>query len=112
MKLIRFGASGAERPGVVLADGTRIDATACVADYDHTFFSTDGLARLRGWVAGASSSAPRVPADVRLGPPVRQPSKIVCIGLNFRDHAIETKMDLPKEPLIFLKAPSALAGPH
>src|SRR5262245_3265611 len=112
MKLARFGEPGAERPGVILADGTRVDASAAVPDYDETFFETDGLTRLREWVDRRAATAPRVALDVRLGPPVRRPSKIVCIGLNFRDHAAETGMALPKEPLMFLKAPTALAGPN
>jgi len=112
MKLARFGEPGAERPGVILADGTRVDASAALPDYDETFFETDGLTRLRAWVDRHAATATRVAGDVRLGPPVRRPSKIVCIGLNFRDHAAETGMTLPKEPLMFLKAPTALAGPN
>jgi 2,4-diketo-3-deoxy-L-fuconate hydrolase len=112
MKLIRFGSSGAERPGVMLEDGTRLDVSAAVADYDDAFFASDGLQHVRVWLDRNATAAPRVAADVRLGPPVRRPSKIVCIGLNYRDHATETGLGVPKEPLIFMKAPSALAGPH
>ena len=112
MKLARFGEPGAERPGVILNDGNRVDVSAAVPDYDEAFFQADGLAMLREWLDRHAASAPRIAAGVRIGPPVRRPSKIVCIGLNFRDHALETGMTLPKEPLIFLKAPSALAGPH
>jgi len=112
MKLARFGEPGVERPGVILADGARADASAAVPDYDETFFEMDGLTRLREWVDRHAATAPRVAPDVRLGPPVRRPGKIVCIGLNFRDHAAETGMALPKEPLMFLKAPTALAGPN
>ena len=112
MKLARFGEPGAERPGVILGDGQRVDASSAVPDYDEAFFQADGLSTLRAWLDRHAASAPRIAADVRIGPPVRRPSKIVCIGLNFRDHALETGMTLPKEPLIFLKAPSALCGPH
>jgi 2,4-didehydro-3-deoxy-L-rhamnonate hydrolase len=112
MKLIRFGSSGAERPGVVLEDGTRLDASAAVADYDEAFFAADGLRTIREWLDRHAAAAPRVAADVRLGPPVRRPSKIVCIGLNYRDHATETGLGVPKEPLMFMKAPSSLAGPN
>jgi 2,4-didehydro-3-deoxy-L-rhamnonate hydrolase len=112
MKLIRFGSSGAERPGVMLEDGTRLDVSNAVADYDDAFYAGDGIQRVRTWLDGNAATAPRVGADVRLGPPVRRPSKIVCIGLNYRDHATETGLGVPKEPLIFMKAPSALAGPH
>jgi 2,4-diketo-3-deoxy-L-fuconate hydrolase len=112
MKLIRFGPSGAERPGVMLEDGTRLDLSAAVADYDDAFFMGDGVERVRAWLESNAATAPRVAAVVRLGPPVRRPSKIVCIGLNYRDHATETGLGIPNEPLIFMKAPSALAGPH
>src|SRR5262245_17099666 len=112
MKLARFGEPGAERPGVLLADGTRVDTSAAAADYDEAFFETDGPTRLREWIDTHAASAPRVAAGVRLGPPIRRPGKIVCIGLNFRDHAAETGMALPSEPLVFLKAPTALAGPN
>jgi 2-keto-4-pentenoate hydratase/2-oxohepta-3-ene-1,7-dioic acid hydratase in catechol pathway len=112
MRLIRFGDSGRERPGLQLADGTRVDASAFGSDYDEAFFGGNGLTELRSWAAAASASAPRVAADVRLGPPVARPSKIVCIGLNYRDHAAESGMAIPSEPVIFLKATSAIAGPN
>jgi 2,4-diketo-3-deoxy-L-fuconate hydrolase len=112
MKLIRFGEAGRERPGVQLPDGSRVDASAFGADYDETFFGGDGLQRLRDWCDRDASRAPRVPADTRLGPPLCRPSKIVCIGLNFRDHAAESGMELPKEPVIFFKASSSVVGPN
>jgi 2,4-didehydro-3-deoxy-L-rhamnonate hydrolase len=112
MKLIRFGDSGRERPGVQLEDGARIDASAFGSDYDEAFFGGDGLARLRAWVEGNASGAPRIAANVRLGAPVCRPSKIVCIGLNFRDHAAESGAEPPKEPVIFFKASTALTGPN
>ncbi|AHG93138.1 fumarylacetoacetate (FAA) hydrolase (plasmid) [Gemmatirosa kalamazoonensis] len=111
MKLIRFGAPGREKPGVLLPDGRRVDASSFIVDYDEEFFGSDGLARLERWLRNAGASAPEVPADARLGPPVARPSKIVCIGLNFRDHAAETGAKIPEEPIVFLKATSALAGP-
>ena len=112
MKLARFGPPGLERPGMILDDGTRLDVSAAVADYDEAFFQADGMAALRAWLDRHQTAAPRIASDVRIGPPIRRPSKIVCIGLNFRDHAVETGMELPREPLIFLKAPSALSGPY
>ena len=112
MKLIRFGDPGRERPGVQLPDGTRIDASDAVADYDEAFFGGDGLRILAQWLARAGATAPRIAASARLGPPVARPSKIVCIGLNFRDHAAESGMELPAEPVLFFKATSALAGPN
>jgi len=112
MKLIRFGKSGAETPGVLLNDGTRLDTSGFAADYDEHFFADAGLDGLREWLKSNSTSAPRVSNSVRLGPPVSRPSKIVCIGLNFRDHAAESKMDPPKEPVIFFKSTTSLVGPN
>jgi 2-keto-4-pentenoate hydratase/2-oxohepta-3-ene-1,7-dioic acid hydratase in catechol pathway len=112
MKLIRFGKSGAETPGILLNDGTRLDTSGFAADYDEHFFADDGLNGLREWLKSNSTSAPRVSNSVRLGPPVGRPSKIVCIGLNFRDHAAESKMDPPKEPVIFFKSTTSLVGPN
>ena len=112
MKLIRFGEPGREKPGVILDDGRRIDVSAFCADFDETFFGGDGVQRLAAWVESNSRTAPVVGEDERLGPPVARPGKIICIGLNFRDHAAESNMDLPKEPVVFFKATSALAGPN
>jgi 2,4-didehydro-3-deoxy-L-rhamnonate hydrolase len=112
MKLIRFGEPGKERPGVITEDGSRRDVSGLVTDYDEAFLADDGLSRLKQWVKDNSSSAPRVAQSVRLGPPISRPSKIVCIGLNFRDHAQESKMEIPKEPVIFFKATTSLTGPN
>jgi len=112
VKLIRFGAPGAERPGVLLQDATRLDVSAAVADYDEAFFQSDGLAALRAWLDRNGATAPRVGAEVRLGPPIGRPSKIVCVGLNFRDHAAESGMETPREPVLFLKATTSLVGPN
>jgi len=111
MKLIRFGEPGREKPGLQLEDGTRVDASAIGSDYDEAFFGVNGLARLREWSAANAARAPRVAPGTRLGPPVARPSKIVCIGLNYRDHAAETGGQIPKEPVIFFKATSSLVGP-
>jgi len=111
MKLIRFGEPGREKPGLQLEDGTRVDASAFGSDYDEAFFGGGGLARLREWSAANAARAPRVARGTRLGPPVTRPSKIVCIGLNYRDHAAETGAQIPKEPVIFFKATSSLVGP-
>lgn len=112
MKLIRFGEAGREKPGVLLGDGTRIDVSAMGSDYDESFLGTGGLAKLDAWVRSNGFSAPRVAPSVRLGSPICRPSKIVCIGLNFRDHAAESKMELPKEPVIFFKSTTSLVGPN
>jgi 2,4-didehydro-3-deoxy-L-rhamnonate hydrolase len=111
MKLIRFGPSGAETPGVLLADGTRLDVSAFGSDYDEAFFGGGGPKHLLSWLETSGGGAPRVDPGLRLGPPVCRPSKIICIGLNFRDHARETGAEIPKEPVIFFKASTALSGP-
>jgi 2-keto-4-pentenoate hydratase/2-oxohepta-3-ene-1,7-dioic acid hydratase in catechol pathway len=112
VRLIRFGEIGRERPGALLEEGTRLDVSGFGSDYDEAFFASNGLAKLRRWLAQNRSSAPRVAASARLGPPICRPSKIVCIGLNFRDHAEESGMEIPKEPVIFFKATSSLVGPN
>jgi 2,4-diketo-3-deoxy-L-fuconate hydrolase len=112
MKLIRFGEPGKERPGALLNDGSRIDASGLGSDYNEAFFADTGLQELDSWLRKNASSAPRVAPSVRLGPPVCRPSKIVCIGLNYRDHAEETKADAPKEPVLFFKATTSLVGPN
>ena len=111
MKLIRHGEFNQESPGLELADGRRIDASSFGEDYDETFFANDGIERLAAWSLTNASSAPELPASARLGSPVARPSKIVCIGLNFRDHAAETGAELPAEPITFFKATTALCGP-
>ena len=112
MKLIRFGEQGKERPGLQLSDGSRIDASGFGGDYDEAFFASGGLTRLASWLKSNQSSAPRVAASARLGSAVCRPSKIVCIGLNYRDHAAETKAEAPKEPVLFFKATTSLVGPN
>jgi 2-keto-4-pentenoate hydratase/2-oxohepta-3-ene-1,7-dioic acid hydratase in catechol pathway len=112
MKLIRFGDRGKEKPGLLLQDGTRVDVSAAVTDYNEEFFATDGHEKLRQWLAKNTGNLPRVASSVRLGSSISRPSKIVCIGLNYRDHAAETGQEVPKEPVIFFKASSSLAGPN
>jgi 2-keto-4-pentenoate hydratase/2-oxohepta-3-ene-1,7-dioic acid hydratase in catechol pathway len=111
MKLGRYGQPGAEKPGVLLDDGVRIDASAFVRDYDEAFFSGDGIRGLQEWVRSRGASATRIPGDARVGPSIARPSKIVCVGLNFKDHAAESKMDLPKEPILFFKSTTSIVGP-
>src|SRR2546423_5553829 len=111
MKLIRFGRPGEERPGLILPDGRRIDASGFGTDYDEAFFGSGGLERLARWLARDGATAPVVPDGVRLGPPLCRPSKIVCIGLNYRDHARETGAAGSDEPATFFKATSAITRP-
>ncbi len=112
MKLIRHGELGKEKPGTLLGDGTRLDVSGFGADYDEAFFRGGGLEALAAWMKNNAASAPRVSPSMRLGSAVCRPSKIVCIGLNFRDHAAETGAQIPKEPVIFFKSTTALVGPN
>ena len=109
MKLIRFGEAGKEKPGVLI-DEKRFDLSSIVADYDEAFFENDGLEKLKAALATATSF-PEVDAAIRLGAPVARPSKIICIGLNYVDHCIETNAPIPTEPIIFFKSTTALCGP-
>jgi len=112
MRLFRHGQPGKEKPGVILDGGEKIDASGVGGDFNEAFFAEDGLKRLQDWVAREGARAPRVPEGTRLGSSVARPSKIVCIGLNYIDHARETNAEVPKEPVIFLKSTTALCGPN
>ncbi|MDP2087113.1 MAG: fumarylacetoacetate hydrolase family protein [Gemmobacter sp.] len=108
MKLLRWGPAGAERPGLLDSAGVARDLTGLVPDIGGTILSDAGLAMLRGVDAGA---LPPVPAGARLGPCVTGTGKFICIGLNYSDHAAETGATVPPEPIIFMKATSAICGP-
>ena len=112
MKLIRFGKQGEEKPGILLSNDEKIDVSSFVSDYDEKFFESGGLVSLKNWLNENESSAPRLDDSIRLGSPIARPSKIICIGLNFKDHAAESGFDAPEEPLIFGKATSAICGPY
>lgn len=111
MRLIRFGESGKEKPGVEL-DGKWFDVSSIIKDYDESFFAEDGLSQLKELIESKRGILPEVNKSVRLGPPFARPSKIVCIGLNYKDHAEETGATIPMEPIIFLKSTTALIGPN
>ena len=112
MKLIREGRLGEELPGLILKDGREVETSGFGEDYDEVFFETDGLERLQEWVKENENDLPIFPEDERYGAPIARPSKIVCIGLNFDDHAAESGMDIPEEPVLFFKASSAFCGPN
>ena len=101
MKLIRFGHPGLEKPGIQLADSSRIDVSDFGEDFNEAFFGTDGVGRLRKWLETRKDSCPKVSRDTRLGPPMVRPSKIVCVGLNYAQHAKEAGMAIPKTRFIF-----------
>ncbi len=111
MKLFRFGSAGHEKPGVFL-DNKMLDASSFGEDYGESFLAADGLNRLTDWLKSNAAKLPAIPAGVRLGPCVQRPSKIICVGLNYTKHALESKMPLPKEPIIFFKSTTALSGPN
>lgn len=112
MKLIRFGKPGQEKPGIELDDNTRIDVSDFCEDYTEEFFTDKGLEKLRVWLQRKQNDCRVISQDVRLGPPIARPSKIVCIGLNYAKHAKESGMDIPAEPVLFFKATSAIVGPN
>lgn len=112
MKLVRFGEFRKERPGIVTEDGVRKDLSGHFTDWDSAFFEADGLDRLRAILKTEGDALPSVPEDVRWGAPVARPGKVVCIGLNFSDHAAETGASIPKEPILFMKASNTVVGPY
>lgn len=110
MKLMRVGPRGQERPAVMV-DGVIRDVSAHVTDFDGAFFASDGLARVRTLLADPAS-LPVVEASVRVGAPIARPHQVLCIGLNYADHARESGMEPPGEPIIFNKAPNTVVGPE
>lgn len=112
MKLIRFGETDKEKPGVQLANGQRLDVSDFGEDYTEEFFSNNGISRLQTWLKENQEKCPQVQENTRLGSPVKRPSKLVCIGLNYAKHAAESGMEVPKEPVVFFKATSAIVGPN
>ena len=108
MKLVRHGAKGRERPGIVDSGGGIRDLSGVSEDLGPAFFAGDGLERLRRVQV---SSLPLVPKDTRLGPCVAQPGNFIAIGLNYVQHARETNAPIPKDPILFNKAPSCVSGP-
>ncbi len=109
MKLLRYGAAGAEKPGLMADDGTIRDLSAVVADIADNILSDVGLNRLRRIDI---TSLPEVDPHSRLGPCVAGTGKFICIGLNYADHAAESGLQVPSEPVIFMKATSAICGPN
>ncbi|MDX6314442.1 MAG: hypothetical protein QOF84_527 [Streptomyces sp.] len=111
MKLLRAGAAGAERPALLDRDGVLRDLSALVPDIDGSLLADDAaLARIRE--AEADGTLPALDASLRVAPPLGRIGKIVCIGLNYHDHATETGADIPAEPIIFMKAPDTVVGPE
>lgn len=111
MKLIRYGGAGREKIGVQL-DGINYDVSALGGDYNEEFFANSGLARLEEFVKANEGKLIAIPEGTRLGSPIARPSKILCIGLNYRDHAAETGAAIPAEPILFMKSTTSLSGPY
>ena len=101
MKLIRFGSIGQEKPGIITGD-SYFDLSSFVNDYDEAFFSGGGIEQVKTIIAANRHESFRIDAPVRLGSPIARPSKIVCIGLNYANHAKETGAPVPAEPIIFM----------
>lgn len=112
MKLIRYGSKENECPGIIDSDGIRYDVSGFGRDYDQEFFENDGLSALSTWFANNKASCNQIPDTERLAAPLTRPGKLVCIGLNYSEHASESGMELPSEPVVFFKATSAICGPY
>ena len=111
MKLMRIGAPGAERPALLAEDGTVVDLSSITADIDGAFLGSGGIDRVRR--CAADGALPRLDATgQRVGAPIARPGKVVCIGLNYRDHAQESGAAIPEQPVVFLKAPYTVVGPN
>lgn len=111
MKLFRFGAPGKEKPAVIF-EGRRLDISGFTQDLNEAFFEGNGIEKLAIWLAGNADLCPEVPEGVRYGSAVARPSKIVCVGLNYAQHAIESGAQPPSEPVLFFKSTTALCGPN
>lgn len=109
MKLIKYGELGSEKPGVII-ENHYYDVSHLVKDYDEAFFGGNAVQELQEKIK--TENLPQVSKDVRLGAPLARPSKIVCVGLNYKDHAEETNMAIPEEPILFFKSTTAIVGPN
>ncbi len=109
MRLVRYGEAGSEKPGILDASGAIRDLSGMVKDIDGSTIGADGLAKLRGVDV---NSLPQVSGSLRLGAPVGNIGKFIAIGLNFEDHAKESNLPIPKEPVVFMKATSCISGPN
>ncbi|NKE56220.1 fumarylacetoacetate hydrolase family protein [Lentzea sp. PSKA42] len=111
MQFLRLGPVGDERPAVRTDDGVTYDLLPITPDIDGAFLANDGVARTRQALEAGELSV--LDAEgVRVGPPLARPGKVICIGLNYRDHAEETGADIPGEPVMFLKTPDTIVGPY
>ncbi len=112
MRLLRIGEPGAEVPAVLDTTGTARDVSGIAGDFGPAFFAGGGLARLAAAVAAPSALAALPPVTGRTGAPIARPGKVVCIGLNYSDHAAETGAAIPERPVVFMKDPATVTGPY
>lgn len=113
MRLIRFGPVGKEKPGILSADGLRRDVSAHFKDWDFAFLNESGLRRLAKFIVSQPvETLPKVDEKERWGAPIARPGKVICIGLNYSDHARESGMAIPNEPIVFMKAANTVVGPY
>jgi 2-keto-4-pentenoate hydratase/2-oxohepta-3-ene-1,7-dioic acid hydratase in catechol pathway len=112
MRLVRFGPKGKEKPGILTGENTRLDLSGHFSDWNSAFFAENGLQRLAEVAASQASSRAVVPESERWGAPIARPGKVICIGLNYSDHAKESGMPVPAEPIVFLKASNTVVGPY
>lgn len=113
MKLLRIGDVGAEKPAALIDDGIYVDLSDVVPDFNEAFFEHDGPEAVRAVVAQrAELGRVEALAQKRVGAPIARPHQIVCVGLNYSDHAAETGQAVPTEPILFTKSPNTLGGPH
>ncbi|MDL9978749.1 fumarylacetoacetate hydrolase family protein [Microbacterium sp. ASV49] len=113
MKLLRIGPAGREKPAALVGDDEVVDVSDIVTDFDDSFFGSGGLARIAPIVAERARTGERIPlAGRRIGAPIARPHQIICVGLNYSDHAKETGQAVPTEPILFTKSPNTLVGPN
>ena len=110
MKLIRYGEIGKEKPGVHL-NGINYDVSGFIKDFDQHFFANEGIQHLAWMMTKHENMLPKIQEGIRMGCPVANPSKIICIGLNYAKHAKETNAVIPDEPILFMKSTTAITGP-
>jgi len=111
MKLIRFGETGKEKPGIISAEGKWLDCSTFGEDWSEEFLENNGLDRLQSWLDSNSHNLQEISDKTRIGSPIKRPSKIICVGLNYSLHAKESGMPVPEVPILFMKANSSLCGP-
>jgi 2-keto-4-pentenoate hydratase/2-oxohepta-3-ene-1,7-dioic acid hydratase in catechol pathway len=110
MRLLRVGPAGEERPAVLDGEGRLYDLSATVSEIDGAWLAGDGIERARS--ALDAGGLPELDPEIRIGAPIARPGKVICIGLNYSDHAEETHAEPPAEPVVFMKAPNTVIGPN